>query len=43
MENYFNKPILKVETIKTPNGSEISFCPERGGIITSIKLKGYVS
>ena len=40
MENYFNKPILKVETIKTPNGSEISFCPERGGIITSIKLKG---
>lgn len=31
---------LKIETIKTPNGSEVSCCPERGGIITSIKFKG---
>jgi galactose mutarotase-like enzyme len=33
-------PILKTETIKTPEGNEVSFCPERGGIITSIKLQG---
>jgi galactose mutarotase-like enzyme len=31
---------LKIETVKTPDGSEVSFCPERGGIITSIKLHG---
>lgn len=31
---------IKVETIKTPDGNEVSFCPERGGIITSIKLQG---
>ena len=31
---------FKIETIKTPDGNEVSFCPERGGIITSIKLKG---
>ena len=31
---------LKIETIKTPSGDEVSCCPERGGIITSIKLKG---
>ncbi len=35
-----NNPILKIETIKTPEGGEVSFCPERGGIITSIRLKG---
>ncbi len=29
---------LKTETIKSPDGGEASFCPERGGIITSIKL-----
>jgi len=31
---------LKIETIKGPNNSEVSYCPERGGIITSIKLQG---
>ena len=34
------EPILKVETIKTLEGNEFSFCPERGGIITSLKFKG---
>ncbi|HAE36957.1 MAG: Aldose 1-epimerase family protein [Candidatus Nomurabacteria bacterium GW2011_GWF2_35_66] len=31
---------LKIETIKGPNGCEVSFCPLRGGIITSLKLNG---
>ncbi len=31
---------LKIETIKGYGGSEVSICPERGGIITSLKLKG---
>lgn len=31
---------FKIETIKGPNGSEASFCGERGGVITSLKLKG---
>ena len=31
--------IFKIETITGPDGSEVSYCPERGGIITSIKLK----
>lgn len=31
-------PSFKEETIKTPEGNEISFCPERGGIITSLKI-----
>lgn len=31
---------LKIETIKGPENSELSWCPERGGIITSLKLKG---
>lgn len=34
------KPVFKIETIRTSEGGEVSFCPERGGIITSIKLKG---
>jgi D-hexose-6-phosphate mutarotase len=33
-------PQLKIETVKTPEGNEVSFCPERGGIITSIKFDG---
>ncbi|MDD4412528.1 MAG: methyltransferase domain-containing protein [Patescibacteria group bacterium] len=33
-------PVFKMETIKGPNNSEVSFCPERGGIISSLKLKG---
>lgn len=37
---YEAMPEFKIETIKTPEGNEISFCPERGGIITSIKFKG---
>ena len=39
-ENSAEKNNLKIETIKTPEGYEVSFCPERGGIITSIKLGG---
>jgi len=35
-----NKKVLKIETIKGPNNSEVSFCAERGGIITSLKLNG---
>ncbi|MFA6251071.1 MAG: hypothetical protein WC603_00365 [Candidatus Paceibacterota bacterium] len=35
-----NNNELKVETIEGPMGSELSFCSERGGIVTSIKLKG---
>lgn len=31
---------LKIETIKTSDGNEVSFCPERGGIITSLKFHG---
>lgn len=30
---------FKRETITTPDGAEVTFSPERGGIITSIKLK----
>src|SRR3989344_4782229 len=30
---------LKIEIIKTSSGKEVSFCPKRGGIITSIKCK----
>lgn len=33
-----NKSELKIETIKTPEDGEISFCADRGGIITSVKL-----
>jgi len=40
MENPNLNPILKIETIKTSEESEVSFCAERGGIITSIKLHG---
>lgn len=31
---------LEIETIKGPFDNEVSFCPARGGIITSLKLKG---
>lgn len=41
MEKFEQKNnILKIETVKSPEDSEVSFCPERGGIITSIKIKG---
>lgn len=42
MNTFENKPSpkLKVETIKGPEGNEVSYCPERGGIITSVKFKG---
>ena len=40
MENPLEKRNLRIETIKTPEGDEVSFCPERGGIITSIKFSG---
>ncbi len=33
-------PDLKIQTIKGENGNEVSFCAERGGMITSIKLQG---
>lgn len=39
MENSYEQPKLKIETIKGPEGSEVSFCPERGGVIISIKSK----
>jgi len=31
---------LKIETIRSSGGSSLSYCPERGGIITSIILRG---
>lgn len=40
MELFEKNNILKIKTIKTPEGNEVSFCPERGGIITSLKLNG---
>ena len=40
MRNEMEKPVSKLETIKTPDGNQISFYPERGGIITSLKFKG---
>ena len=40
IEKPYQDPGLKIETVKGPEESEVSFCPERGGIITSIKLKG---
>jgi galactose mutarotase-like enzyme len=33
-------PLPKIETIRTSDGRESSFSPERGGIITSLKLNG---
>ena len=32
--------IYNIEKIKYSNGNEVSICPDRGGIITSLKLKG---
>jgi len=34
------KNILNIETTKGPKNGEVSYCAERGGIITSLKLKG---
>ena len=40
IEQKFNQPVFNIESVKGPEGSEVSFCPERGGIITSLKLNG---
>lgn len=32
--------VFKIETIKDSNGNEVSFCPARGGMVTSLKFKG---
>src|SRR3989344_4016191 len=40
MENPIENNALRIETIRTPEGSEVSVCPQRGGIITSIKFQG---
>ena len=32
--------VFKIETIKFSKNSEVSFCPTRGGLVTSLKLKG---
>ncbi len=34
------EPDLGIETIRGSGGGEASYCPERGGIITSLKLRG---
>jgi D-hexose-6-phosphate mutarotase len=39
MLNFLNKG-FKIESVKTFNDNKVSFCPKRGGIITSIKFKG---
>lgn len=37
----FNEQLeLKIETLKGPHDSEVSYCPARGGIPTSIKIYG---
>lgn len=38
MKNLDNS--IKIEKVKTPEGGEVAFAPERGGIITSLKLEG---
>jgi len=40
MVNSVESSVFKIETIKTPGGDQVSFCPERGGIITSVKFQG---
>ncbi|HTE48471.1 MAG TPA: hypothetical protein VK675_01015 [Candidatus Paceibacterota bacterium] len=40
MRKWIEGSAIKIETVKTEGGNEVSFCPERGGIITSIKLGG---
>jgi len=40
MKNPIENRAVKIETITTPEGNQVYFCPERGGIITSIKFKG---
>lgn len=42
MESFEQKknPEFRIESIKTPEGNEVSFSPDRGGIITSLKLEG---
>lgn len=43
MENFKqenNIQALKVEQIKSPEGNDVSYSPERGGIITSLKFQG---
>lgn len=40
MENFNSNPLVKIETVRFSGDSEVSFSPDRGGIITSIKLKG---
>lgn len=39
-KNNFEKGILKIKSIEGLNNSNVSYCPERGGIITSIKFGG---
>lgn len=39
-EKLTDQPIFRIETIEGPENSSVSVSPERGGIITSIKLKG---
>lgn len=39
MENPIENNVIKIETITTPENNQVSFCRERGGIITSIKFK----
>lgn len=37
-DSRLGEPRFHIETISTPDGGEVSFSPERGGIITSLKL-----
>ena len=41
-ENFFEEKqqFFRIETIKGPREGEASYCPERGGIINSLKLEG---
>ncbi len=40
MKNPFENPTPHIEKIQSPENGEAAFFPERGGIITSLKLKG---
>ena len=40
MESPIRNIPFKIEKVEMPDGSGVAFCPERGGIITSIKFKG---
>lgn len=39
-ENFEQKQFFNIKTIEGPNNGKVSYCPERGGILTEVILKG---